>query len=164
MKFIGFWCILFFHLYAQFYLHRNHYFIHFFRQNKIHCEESSIHFHAFILYSSNEYLCQLRKEFHKVFNFGFMNSKLCFFLTTKIESFYNLNYWLSITYYVKSSSINISNEIIKTVVSREIIHTSKQCTAVGDFYGTGIEIWARFGPVRQLLRPVFSCFHGQFFL
>jgi hypothetical protein len=36
---------------------------------------------------------------------------------------------------------------------------------VGDFYGTGIEIWAGFGPVWQLLRPVFSCFHGQkFFL
>ena len=33
--------------------------------------------------------------------------------------------------------------------------------AVGDFYGTGIEIWAGFGPVRQLLRPVFSCFHEQ---
>ena len=24
--------------------------------------------------------------------------------------------------------------------------------AVGDFYGTRIEIWAEFGPVRQLLR------------
>jgi hypothetical protein len=36
---------------------------------------------------------------------------------------------------------------------------------VGDFYGTGIEIRAGFGPVWQLLRPVFSCFHGQkFFL
>ena len=33
--------------------------------------------------------------------------------------------------------------------------------AVGDFYGTRIEIWAGFGPVRQLLRPVFSCFHVQ---
>ena len=33
--------------------------------------------------------------------------------------------------------------------------------AVRDFYGTRIEIWARFGPVRQLLRPVFSCFHEQ---
>ena len=32
---------------------------------------------------------------------------------------------------------------------------------MGDFHGTGIEIWAGFGPVRQLLRPVFSCFHGQ---
>ena len=32
---------------------------------------------------------------------------------------------------------------------------------MGDFYGTGIEIWAGFGPVWQLLRPVFSCFHGQ---
>ena len=31
--------------------------------------------------------------------------------------------------------------------------------AVGDFYGTGIEIWAGFWPVRQLLRPVFSCLH-----
>ena len=37
--------------------------------------------------------------------------------------------------------------------------------AVGYFYGTRIEIWAGFGPVRQLLRPVFSCFHEQkFFL
>ena len=34
---------------------------------------------------------------------------------------------------------------------------------MGDFYGTRIEIWAGFGPVRQLLRPVFSCFHGQNF-
>jgi hypothetical protein len=39
---------------------------------------------------------------------------------------------------------------------------------VGDFYGTGIEIWAGFGPVgiteknwtdyKQLLRPVFFMF------
>ena len=36
---------------------------------------------------------------------------------------------------------------------------------MGDFCGTEIEIWAGFGPVWQLLRPVFSCFHGQnFFL
>jgi hypothetical protein len=45
---------------------------------------------------------------------------------------------------------------------------------VGDFYVTGIEIWAGFGPVdivekkigadyEQLLRPVFSCFHGLLF-
>ena len=32
---------------------------------------------------------------------------------------------------------------------------------MGDFYGTGIEIWAGFGPVWQLLRPVFSRFHVQ---
>ena len=32
-----------------------------------------------------------------------------------------------------------------------------------DFYGTGIEIWAGLWPVWQLLRPVFSCFHGQDF-
>ena len=44
---------------------------------------------------------------------------------------------------------------------------------MGDFYGTGIEIWAGFGPVgitekkkiwadyEQLLRPFFSYFHGQ---
>jgi hypothetical protein len=43
---------------------------------------------------------------------------------------------------------------------------------VGDFYGTGIEIWAGFGPVGitektnwavydQLIRPVFSSFHWQ---
>ena len=30
-----------------------------------------------------------------------------------------------------------------------------------DFYKTGIEIWAGFGPIWQLLRPVFSCFHEQ---
>ena len=44
--------------------------------------------------------------------------------------------------------------------------------AVSNFYGTEIEIWAEFGPVgitekkiwddyEQLLRAVFSCFHGQ---
>ena len=32
---------------------------------------------------------------------------------------------------------------------------------MGDFYGTGIEIWSGFGPVWQLLRPVYACFHGQ---
>ena len=49
---------------------------------------------------------------------------------------------------------------------------NQRSPAVGDFYGTGIEIWAGFGPVgntekknwaeyEQLLRLVFSCFHGQ---
>ena len=43
---------------------------------------------------------------------------------------------------------------------------------MGDFYGTGIEIWAGFGPIgstekkvwfnsEQLLRVTFSCFQGQ---
>ena len=43
---------------------------------------------------------------------------------------------------------------------------------MGDFYGIGIEIWAGFGLVgitegknwadnEQLLRAVFSCFHGS---
>ena len=44
---------------------------------------------------------------------------------------------------------------------------------MGDFYGTGIEIWFEFGLVgitekkniwadyEKLLRPVFSSFHGQ---
>ena len=44
---------------------------------------------------------------------------------------------------------------------------------MGDFYGTGIEIWAGFGPVgitekkkiwadyEQLFRPFFPCFHGK---
>ena len=32
---------------------------------------------------------------------------------------------------------------------------------VSNLYGTEIEIWAAFGPVWQLLRPFFSCFHGQ---
>ena len=34
---------------------------------------------------------------------------------------------------------------------------------MGDFYGTAVEIWAGFGPVWQLLRLFFSCFHGQNF-
>ena len=34
---------------------------------------------------------------------------------------------------------------------------------MGDFYGTGIEIRAGFGPVWQLLKPFFSSFHWQFF-
>ena len=37
----------------------------------------------------------------------------------------------------------------------------KEVTRWEIFFGTGIEIWAGFGPVRQLLRPIFSCFHGQ---
>ena len=40
---------------------------------------------------------------------------------------------------------------------------------MGDFYGTGIEIWAGFGRTgitekniyEELLRPVFSCFHEK---
>ena len=32
---------------------------------------------------------------------------------------------------------------------------------VSNFNGTGIEIWAGFGPVRQLLRLFFLFFHGQ---
>ena len=32
---------------------------------------------------------------------------------------------------------------------------------MGDFYGTGIEIWTGFGLVWQLLRQIFLCFHGQ---
>ena len=32
---------------------------------------------------------------------------------------------------------------------------------MGDFHGTGIEMWARFGPGWQLLRPVFSCLMGK---
>ena len=33
---------------------------------------------------------------------------------------------------------------------------------MGDLYGTGIEIWAGFGPVRQLLMPFFHVFLGKF--
>ena len=29
---------------------------------------------------------------------------------------------------------------------------------MGDFYGTGVETLAGFGPVWQLVRPFFSCF------
>ena len=31
-------------------------------------------------------------------------------------------------------------------------------SGMGDFYGTGIEIWAGFGPVWQLWRPGFFVF------
>jgi hypothetical protein len=47
------------------------------------------------------------------------------------------------------------------LVDAKIRASDKRSPAVGDFYGTGIEIWAGFGPIRQLLRPVFSCFHEQ---
>ena len=43
------------------------------------------------------------------------------------------------------------------VVSKSL----ERSPAVGDFYGTGIEIWAGFWPVRQLLRPFFSSLHEQ---
>ena len=37
----------------------------------------------------------------------------------------------------------------------------KATNLAGDFYGTGIEIWAGFGPVWQLLRPFFHVFLGK---
>ena len=51
--------------------------------------------------------------------------------------------------------------IVATVQSNPQAKSLERSLAVGDFYGTGIEIWAGFGPVRQLLRPFFSCFHEQ---
>ena len=48
---------------------------------------------------------------------------------------------------------NLDLETIKFV--------NERWRAKSDFYGTGIEIWAGFGPVWLLLRPVFSCNHGQ---
>ena len=51
-----------------------------------------------------------------------------------------------------------------SLIARNVCFYSKsleRSPAVGDFYGTGIEIWAGFGPIRQHLRPVFSCFHEQ---
>ena len=38
---------------------------------------------------------------------------------------------------------------------------------MGDFYGTGIEIWAGFGPIsitEKKIRPIISNFLGRFFL
>ena len=34
---------------------------------------------------------------------------------------------------------------------------------MGDFYGTGIEIWAGFGPVGKKIGPSISNFRGWFF-
>ena len=50
---------------------------------------------------------------------------------------------------------------MKKIADVSFILSHYRSPAVGDFYGTRIEIWAGFGPVWQLLRPVFSCFHGQ---
>ena len=50
---------------------------------------------------------------------------------------------------------------MSTGVDNEKAPTKVIIEKSGDFHGTGIEIWAGFGPVWQLLRPVFSCFHGQ---
>ena len=55
--------------------------------------------------------------------------------------------------------MSVSKQNMKT----KILLFRAKSPAVGDFYGTGIEIWAGFGPVGQLLRPFFSCFHGQNF-
>ena len=60
----------------------------------------------------------------------------------------------------KCSLISLCPDKIAVIQSRQS-KSLQRSRAVGDFYGTGIEIWAGFGPVRQLLRPVFSCFHGQ---
>ena len=57
----------------------------------------------------------------------------------------NIKAWI----FVKISEIMVDSKSLE------------RSTAVGDFYETGIEIWAGFGPVRQLLRLVFSCFYGQ---
>ena len=53
-------------------------------------------------------------------------------------------------------SVASSNNLLRSVPK-----SLERSPAVGDFYGTRIEIWAGFGSVRQLLRPVFSCFHEQ---
>ena len=58
------------------------------------------------------------------------------------------------------SKVKISNRD-KVLGLRMQPKSLERSPAVGDFYGTRIEIWAGFGPVRQLLRPVFSCFHEQ---
>ena len=62
-----------------------------------------------------------------------------------------------------------SNNIHKNIQTKSL----QRSPTVGDFYGTGIEIWAGLGPVgitekktiwadyEQLLRPVFSSFRGQ---
>ena len=58
----------------------------------------------------------------------------------------------------------INSQDVKIYCQHEVIFSPKsleRSPAVGYFYGTRIEIWAGFGPVRQLLRLVFSCFHEQ---
>ena len=64
--------------------------------------------------------------------------------------------------YKKKTGLLLSG-LIKHICVQAIVNTKslQRSPAVGDFYETGIEIWAGFGPVWQLLRPVFSCFHGQ---
>ena len=53
--------------------------------------------------------------------------------------------------------------VAKLLQKHSCTKSLQRSRAVGDFYGTGIEIWAGFGPVWQLLWPFFSCFHGQIF-
>ena len=61
---------------------------------------------------------------------------------------------------VVQKSMSVSSEGISFHCAMQS-KSLQRSPAVGDFYGTGIEIWAGFGPVRQLLRPFFSCFHEQ---
>ena len=68
--------------------------------------------------------------------------------------------FISFTFYLVSSLLL---QFATRTVAQMATKSLERSPAVGDFYGTGIEIWAGFGPVRQLLRPVLSCFHGQKF-
>ena len=62
---------------------------------------------------------------------------------------------------IKKSSDDVHWDIGYTVVSKVIIEKSRG----GSFYGTGIEIWAGFGPVgiTEKNGPIMSNFWGQFF-
>ena len=52
-------------------------------------------------------------------------------------------------------------EALFLLLERSMTKSLERSPAVGDFYGTGIEIWAGIGPVQQLLRPFISYFQGQ---
>ena len=70
------------------------------------------------------------------------------------------------SYYLNPFLENAQTSIAQSALSFQtstLKDLSERSPAVGDFFGTRIEIWAGFEPVRQLLRLVFSCFHGQIF-
>ena len=60
-----------------------------------------------------------------------------------------------------TSTWTTQRRVFKACLAQTEPKSLERSPAVGNFYGTGIEIWAGFGPVRQLLRPVFSYFHEQ---
>ena len=87
----------------------------------------------------------------------FRNEKIAFLFTSVTEIEPDLKLISEILAFARDLCMHCHDDNCQNPCRKSL----ERSPAVGDFYGTRIKIWAGFGPVRQLLRPVFSCFHGQ---